>query len=402
MNICFITHNLPFGTYEAFVIPEIKYLINSGHGVTVVPLRPEGEMVHQDSKALLEYSIKLPLCNRRIIAGAIREVFRNPRAVVKSLKPIGKSRNLWTLIKNLAVVPKAVWLAGYFRRTGVPDHIHVHWLNASATMALITATILRIPWSITAHRKDIAVNNLIGEKIKACAFVRCINENGAQEIRSLVKDGGKIRVLHMGVEIPTGNTIRPAIRKPGNNNFRILMPANFVEVKGHTYLVQAIKRLRLQGEAVRVDLAGEGELKKTIQLQVTAMGLTDCIDFPGEISHSVLLERLFAGAYDCVVLPSIVTAKGDKEGIPVSLIEAMAAGVPVISTVTGGIPELCVAGTALLVPAKDPPALSEALRLLIHDAKIRTSLITLGKERVREHFNIEIIGQKLMELIAKR
>ncbi|TWH47685.1 glycosyltransferase [Sporomusa sp. KB1] len=400
MNICFITHNLPFGTYEAFIIPEIKYIINSGHSVTVVPFRPEGEVVHQDSEFLVEHAIKLPLLNSRIIVGAIQEVFRNPIAVAKSLIPIRKSKNLSIFIKNLAVVPKALWLAGYLRSTGVPDHIHVHWINASATMALITAAILEIPWSITAHRGDIAVNNLIREKIRSCSFVRCINENGANEIRRLVEEWEKIHVIHMGVELPNETEIQPTIWKAGNRNFRILMPANFVEVKGHIYLVQAIQQLRSQGVAVQVDLAGEGKLKEQIQVQVREAGLTDCIDFLGQISHSVLLESLFSGVYACVVLPSIVTEKGDKEGIPVSLIEAMAAGVAVVSTVTGGIPELCIEGTALLVPAKDSQALAEALLLIIHDASIRISMIALAKKRVKEQFSIDINGSKLMEVIA--
>jgi len=401
MNICFITHNLPFGTYEAFIIPEIKYMINSGHNVLVVPFRPEGEVVHQDSEFLVEHSIKLPLLNSRIIVGAIREAFENPIAVAKSLLSIRKSRNPAIFIKNLAVIPKALWLARYFRQTGVPDHIHVHWINASATMVLITAAILKIPWSITAHRGDIAVNNLISEKVKSSSFVRCINENGANEIRRLAQEWGKIHVIHMGVELPNENKIQPKKVNNGNENFRILVPANFIEVKGHSYLVQAIQLLRSQGVAVQVDLAGKGELKEQIQAQVIETGLTDCIEFLGQISHSVLLENLFSGLYDCVVLPSIVTKKGDKEGIPVSLIEAMGAGVPVVSTVTGGIPELCVAGTALLVPPKDSQALSEALSILIHDAGIRTSMIALGKNRVKEHFNIEIIGLKLMEKIER-
>lgn len=399
MNIYFITHNLPFGTYEAFVIPEIKYIIKSGHCVTVVPLRPEGRVVHQDSEVFLEHSIKLPLLNSQIIVGAIREVCMHPLEVAKSVIRIRKSRNLSIFIRNLLVVPKALWLAGYLRDKGIPDHIHVHWINASATMAMITATILKIPWSITAHRGDIAVNNLIDEKVRACSFVRCINENGAKEICRLAEAGNKIHVIHMGVEIPPAHSVLPKRAKEENRRFRILMPANFVEVKGHIYLIQAIQQLRFQGEAVQVDLAGEGPLKKQIQLQVEGMGITDCINFPGQVSHAELLGKLFSGFYDCVALPSIVTNKGDKEGIPVALIEAMAAGVPVVSTKTGGIPELCIEGTALLIPAKDPQALSEALMLVIRDGELRKKMSALGRKQVFEHFNIEKIGLKLSELM---
>jgi len=396
MNICFITRSLPFGKAEAFVIAEILYTLNAGNQVSVVPLRPEGDVVHSDSAALSNIAIKRPLCNGTMMLGAIREICRNPAVFSKLLIKIGKSRNSWVFIKNLAVVPKAVWLAGYLRHTGIPDHIHVHWLSTTATMAMITASLLKIPWSITAHRWDIAENNLVKEKVDSCSFVRCINENGAKEVRKLVGETEKILTLHMGVKIPDESMSKQ--KKPDMNRmFKILMPANFVEVKGHTYLIQAIHRLHLQGEKIQVELAGEGVLKNEIQQQVSQMGLTDCVRFLGEISHSSLLEKLFAGEWDCVTLPSIITSKGEKEGIPVSLIEAMAAGVPVVSTFTGGIPELCTPGTAFLVPDKDPQALSEALLLLIHDLNKRESLISCGKNQVKENFNITAIGPKLLE-----
>ena len=397
MKICYITHNLPFGTYEAFVIPEIMYIMKAGHHVTVVPLRPESEVVHQDSKALLDFSLKQPLCNGAIIVAALQEIGRNPVEVAKLIMEIGKSRNLWIFIKNLAVVPKALWLTRYLREIGIPDHIHVHWINASATMAMITATMLKIPWSITAHRGDIAVNNLIREKINSCSFVRCINEKGAKEIQNLIGRTDKINILHMGVEIPDEDAIAPRKSRDEGRIFKILMPANFVEVKGHIYLIQAIQLLQNHGEKVRLDLAGKGELKPQMQQQVSQMGLTECINFLGEISHSLLLEKLFSGQWDCVILPSIVTDRGVMEGIPVSLIEAMAAGVPVISTLTGGIPELCVDGTSILVPDKNPIALFEALLSLMHDESKKASMIRLGKIQVKEHFNIESIGQKLLK-----
>ena len=396
MKLCIITHNLPFGTYEAFVIPEIKFFIDAGHQITIIPLRPEGAVVHEDSKELLPYSIKLPLWNAEIMETAIREAIKNPRAVKKAFAIVAKSRNISVFIKNLAVIPKSLWLVNYLQRTGIPDHIHSHWINASATMGMIAAGVLNVPWSITAHRKDIMVNNLIIEKVKACAFVRCINENGAKEIRHLVGPEKKIQVIHMGVNIPKR---QPQSIFPRNDKafFKIVMPANFVEVKGHTYLIQAVRILCDQRIPIRLELAGQGYLKKNIQGQVIKLGLSGCVTFLGEVSHSTLLEKLLYGFYDCVVLPSIITPNGDKEGIPVSLIEAMAAGVPVVSTNTGGIPELCAKGTAILVEPGDAAALAEAIKRLVDDCEGKERMIDLARMRVAEHFNIRSIGPRLLE-----
>ena len=400
MHICYITHNLPYGAYEAFIIPELKYIMRSGHRVLVIPFLPEKNVTHQDCEFLLKHSVRMPLLNGAILLGALKEVIRSPWAVVKSLVPLRKSRNLAIFMKNLAAAPKALWLAGHLRRTGVPDHIHVHWINASATMAFITAAILNVPWSVTAHRGDIAANNLIAEKVQACSFVRCINQNGASEIQRLTAGGEKICVLHMGVEMAEAADWT-AVTKESGRKFSILTPANLVEVKGHYYLIQAIQILRAQGEKVQLDLAGEGMLKKEIQGQIKEAGLEDCIRLLGQLSHAALLSRLVSDQYDCVVLPSIVTERGDMEGTPVALIEAMAAGIPVISTKTGGIPELCREGTAILVQEKDSKALAEALLLLMRDASGGAARIAAAKMLVKEQFYIATIGQELLRLFEK-
>ena len=396
MKLCYITRSLPFGKGEAFVIPEIVYALDAGNQVSIVPLGPADQMVHADGAALLRHVIKRPLFDGTIAVGAIVEIIRNPFVFASMLYKIGKSRSFEVLIKNLAVLPKAFWLAAYFRRTGLPDHIHAHWINATATLAMITASLLKVPWSITSHRADISANNLVKEKVESCSFVRCINENGAREIRSICGDSDKIKILHLGVAIPDRVEDVSVIQQK-NGTFKILMPANFVAVKGHTYLVQAMKILRSRGEIIQLDLAGEGNLKPTIQQQVEQLGLDGCVNFLGELSHSRLLEQLFSRYWDCVTLPSIHTEQGDKEGIPVSLMEAMAAGIPVVSTNTGGIPELCIKGTALLVPEKNPQALAEAIALLIHDSSVRENLARQGKIHVAQHFNIKAVGPLLLE-----
>ena len=398
MNICFITRSMPFGKFEAFVIPEIRYAMQAGHRVTVVPLRAEGAVIHQDGAEMLKNTVNKPLLSLEIIGAAIMETIKQPIKVFKLLQKIFHIRNTTILLQNLAVFPKALWLARHFRSTTVPDHIHAYWISTAATIAMVVAAILHIPWSVTAHRGDIAMNNLIAEKVSDSRFVRCINENGATEIKEITGKTDKVQVLHLGVEIREETPQRKRLRQ-ADGTFRVLMPANFSPVKGHVYLIQAMQLLCQQGVNIQLDLAGEGELRQIIQQQVVDYKLASHISFLGEISHASLLSKLWEGQWDCVALPSIVTADGAKEGIPVSLMEAMAAGIPVVSTRTGGIPELCGNETAVLVKEKDPQALAEALLIVMNDQERVLRMIVSARSQVQDSFNVNSIGPRLLQLM---
>ena len=108
---------------------------------------------------------------------------------------------------------------------------------------------------------------------------------------------------------------------------------------------------------------------------------------PGAIPHEKLMEMYKGGKVDLVVLPSIVTPQGEHEGIPVALMEAMAYGIPVISTNTGGIPELLSAGAGTIVEGKTPEQLVKAIGSLLEDADLRRKIGVAGYQRVKEEFN---------------
>jgi glycosyltransferase involved in cell wall biosynthesis len=122
--------------------------------------------------------------------------------------------------------------------------------------------------------------------------------------------------------------------------------------------------------------------------------------FLGSVSHPELLAGLVEGRWDAVVLPSAPTPEGDQEGVPVSLIEAMAAGVPVVSTRSGSIPELVTEGSGLLVPAADPQALRGAIESL-RDPELRRRLSRAGRERVEREFDVDRVAAELADLFAR-
>jgi glycosyltransferase involved in cell wall biosynthesis len=258
-------------------------------------------------------------------------------------------------------------------------------------MAMLAARIAEIPWSVTAHRWDIAENNLLRDKAESASFVRVISAHGAEELCRIVGlDGFEPSVLYMGVDLPL-----PAPPKPHTGPLRIVTPARLVEKKGHEYLLEAVQALRSRGIALHVDIAGDGPLGPALRQKATDLGLQNDVVFLGTIPHDELLRRMEIPEWDAVVLPSVVTRSGQLEGIPVALIEALARGVPAVGTDTGGTPELLGEGAGILVPPRDPETLAHALERLATHPELRADLARAGRARVEERFDVDRVASAL-------
>ena len=394
MRIIYVTSSLPHGKKEAFVIPELRELTRRGHDILVVPTFPRGKVLHGDVEPLMSCVVSRPLLSVGIVRVAVRQFARNPTKASEVLRSLFESRSAGVLVRNLAVYLKGLWLADLARRWEA-DHIHAHWLTVPATLALVAGKVSGRPWSITAHRFDIAQNNLLDIKAKSACFVRAINRRGAREIVARASPETPVpSVIHMGVALPAAKDGWP--QRDDGTVPRVVVPANMLEVKGHGYLLKATRLLRDRGVRVHVDLAGDGPLRKELEDEAARLGIQDGVSFLGVVPHDELLQRLRMMDWSMLVLPSIVTDSGEKEGIPVAIIEAMSCRVPVVSTTTGGIPEVFEGvDEALLVPARDPVALADAIERLIKDPGLRKRLVEAGRRRVEEDFAIEKVAAKL-------
>jgi len=262
-------------------------------------------------------------------------------------------------------------------------------------MALVAGEVSRIPWSFTAPRWDIAENNLLRVKLALACFGRSISEKGAQAVASHFNAAPcNLRVLHLGIEIPY--LTRPQRPRADAMELRVVTAADFVEVKGHRHLLQALPILEARGLVVRVDLVGDGPLRRGLERHVEEAGLSDSVTLLGTVSHAQLLEDFRAHRWDALVLPSVVTER-DEEGIPVSVMEAMGAGLPVISTRTGAIPELLGDRDGVLVAAGDSVALADALEVLARDPDFRQRLAEKGRRRVANDFNVRVVASALAQ-----
>jgi Glycosyltransferase len=166
-------------------------------------------------------------------------------------------------------------------------------------------------------------------------------------------------------------------------------------------LIEAIGILKQKGYNIKYYLFGDGPLRKDLEKTVNELNLENIIIFKGAIPHNQLLELYANNEVDCVILPSIVTDKGEQEGIPVSLMEAMAYKIPVISTNTGGIPELLDNDAGIIVEQRNSYELAEAIELLIRNKELRIKLGEKGYKKVAEEFYLPKIVTKLLEFMRE-
>jgi glycosyltransferase involved in cell wall biosynthesis len=395
MKIAYITAQIPYGPGEAFVLPEVIELRKQGHEIVVFPLRPEKVLAQGQVVAEVErFTIAIPLFNFSVFWHALKLVTMRPKLIVRILGNIFRySGSFKKILKNLAVVPKGLVLGKEINKRGI-EHIHAYWASTPSTAAYIASLYSRVSWSFTAHRWDIAEGNMLSVKAKSSKFIRAINTDGAEEIKGQIPSDfwQKVKVIHVGVTLPPFSSIE---RK---DLFTIACVANLVPKKGHKYLLHACSILQKHAINLRCLIFGDGQLRDQLQQMANELNLNSIVEFCGKVAHDEILKLYASGDISAMVLPSIETKDGEKEGIPVALMEAMAAGVPVISTTTGGIPELLGDGSGILVPPEDSEALADAIEEVMKDPELRRKIGAAGKEKVRKEFAIDAVVAKMIEL----
>ena len=384
-RLLYLASSFPFGKNDVFFAPEVRELVRQGVDVRAVPMRPRGPLTTPDAEPL---TLRRPLVDATILAGALAEFARSPVGVVTSLGVLLRAPAPSVLLRNLAGFPKALWIARVARTWGA-DHIHAHWAGPPSTAALVASRLSGVPWSLTAHFSDIRAKNLLREKSTSARFVRFIAHAMAELARRTEPgcDESRWTVLHLGVELPAavswGSLNDPPV---------VLTAARLDVVKRQDTLLRAVRLLRDDGVDVEVWLAGSGPREQELRALVGELGLDDAVRFLGFVQNETLLEWLADGRVDVVALPS------DGEGLPVSLIEALAHGVPAVATDVGGVAELLGDGCGELVPRDDVDELANAIRRLLRSPELRAERVHAGRMRVEQEFGVAPVVRRLREL----
>ena len=275
-------------------------------------------------------------------------------------------------------------------------HIHSHFAMNNSTSALFISNLTDIPFSFTTHAIDIYVYPyLMEEKVKkAKNIVTISNYNKKHLEKRFGINQSKIKIIHCGIDLDEFK-----IKKIKHSGFTILSVTRLVEKKGLKYLIRSCYSLKKKNIVFDCIIVGDSLVKNKLIEEIKKYGLENNIELCGNISQS-RLENIFRKS-DIFVLPCIITKNGDRDGIPVALMEAMSMEIPVISTDVSGIPELIDDGiNGLLVNEKNVDELTDAILAVYNSAILRKRLGKSGREKIKKYFNLEKEVKKLYALIC--
>ncbi|MGH7755422.1 MAG: glycosyltransferase family 4 protein [Vulcanimicrobiaceae bacterium] len=393
MKIAYVTTYFPYKHEEQFFEAEVRSLSRLAD-VAVIPTRARRPDLCYHTLGSAPHFLgyyDLPM-----LRGAWAELRRDPARALNSLRRVLVLRSSpRSRLVNLMVFPKALALADEVRRLGV-DHIHAQWITTPTTVAYLASQLTGIPYSATAHQHDVFAENLVVEKLASAAFIRVISDRNRRHLEERLPPELRARctTIHLGVEVPD------EIQEPPERVPRILCAARMCSWKGHRFLLAALAQLRDQGIAFTCDLAGDGELRDEVAQTIASHGLGDLVRMVGKIPHTQLMQRVATGEWDIFALAS-TERPGEHEGIPVAVMEAMAAGIPVVATRTGSLDELVDAGSGFLVEHSDAAALADAIGRLLSDRGLRRRTGQRGRARVCEAFETSRTTAELFTLIER-
>jgi glycosyltransferase involved in cell wall biosynthesis len=366
---------------ETFIVNEILAHEEAGWEIDVFALHPPNDTHFQDSVSRVRAPVHYLLSSGvkiadfwATIAGASRDL---PR--------------IWSDLRyaceEAAVdVYQAVLLAQAVRNRGI-THLHAHFGSSSTTVARLAAKIAGVPYTFTAHAKDIFHNTVCAEdlrrKIHDAASVVTVSDFNAAYLQEHFGAGaGRVVRLYNGLSLDRFPYQAPLGRKK-----RIISVGRLVPKKGLIDLIEACALMMARGVPFDCQIIGTGPLESELRERIQVLGLENKVRLLGPRPQREVIELMQDAA--AFAAPCVVGEDGDRDGLPTVLIEAMALGTPCVSTDVTGIPELIRdRETGVLVPQHDPPALAAAIETVLKCPRYRLNLAEKARKLIEESFDV--------------
>lgn len=397
-KVAYIMSRFP-GLSETFILREMCELERIGWHLSLYPLIfKEEAVIHEEAKNWMGRAQSPSFYE--ILKENISLLFSDPwlyfsiafQVVVSNFK------SPKFLSRAAVVFPRAVWMSKKMMAENI-EHIHSHYATHPALAAWIINQITGIPYGITVHAHDIFVDrSMLHQKLSDAAYIVAISEYNQ---RFLVDHYGewinqKTHIIHCGIYLENYKNEYVPFKKPGK--FEIISIGSLRPYKGFVFLLDTCYMLKQEiGTNFRCRIVGGGELWSSLVKKMEQLDIKDVVELVGPKNQSEVADLLKEA--HCYVQPSIVTNNGKMEGIPVSLMEAMASGLPVVATNISGIPELVIDGeTGILVPFGDPKSLFFATLRVYNNPQIAGVLSAKGRKLVFSEFDIINTVSKLSGL----
>jgi glycosyltransferase involved in cell wall biosynthesis len=401
MTVVYVVRSWP-RLSQTFIVNEVLGLERLGFELEIFSMSHPDEPLAQvdDVRAPVRYLDAAARRPWRARAAEHLGVLRAaPRRYLGTLAYVATRRHLsagYATASRWTCFAHAVHLSTHVRADRSIARVHAHFAHDPALVALLAHRLTGVPFSLTAHARDlygIPARALAARTSAATDVVTCCRAN-ADYLGATV---GLVapHLIHHGVDL---ERFTPAAG-PADGPPRIVSVGRLVEKKGFADLLAACARLREEGHAFTCTIYGDGPLRPALTALQDRLGLADVVTLAGARPPADLVAALQAG--DVFALTPVVTADGDRDGVPNVLVEAMACGLPVVSTAVGGVPELVVDGeNGLLAPPHDPDAVARHLANLLEDPHRRRALGASGRCTVEARFDARSAAQELATLFG--
>jgi colanic acid/amylovoran biosynthesis glycosyltransferase len=383
MHIAYILKRYP-RLSETFIVNEMRELRRQGATLTILAAGDPGEkIVHTKVRELDVPVYYLP---DDALFKSVQMQHRSCYAAdaqtldVSRLKGGASSKAYLQALQVVAVAP-------LLRKLGV-EHLHAHFATGASTLAMQLSECTGLHFSFTAHAKDIFHESVdkdeLVEKITRASAVVTVTDFNLRHLNGLLRERGlpeSVTRIYNGLDLAEfAPDATP--REPG----LVVGVGRLVEKKGFDTLIAAIARLRADGRAVRCVIIGDGEERASLTQKIAELGLQETVVLAGAQPQEQVIEQLRRASV--FALPCCVGEDGNMDALPTVLLEAMALGTPVISTLVNGIPEIITHGEqGLLVPERDPAALAAAIDAVLGNPALCAVLRAGGLHKMRVAFD---------------
>ncbi|MEO1375905.1 MAG: glycosyltransferase [Cyanobacteria bacterium J06635_10] len=404
MKIAIIVNHFP-ALSETFILNQITGLIERGHEVHIYADDSRKEpKVHPEVE---KYSLINKTYYNKIPANKFLRLLKGIALLLANFhkKPVLLMRSL-NVFKygNSAISLRLLYMAKIMQHQQQSyDIIHCHF-GYNGLIGVILRDIGAIQGKVITTFHGIDVSNYLkkwGEKTYDLLFQLGDIFLPISELwkRRLIELGcnGKIIVHRMGIDCNKFCFTPRKLRVDGV--VEIVTVARLTEKKGVEYAIRAVAKLAKIKPLLNYTIVGDGPLKESLQQLIHQLGVNNIVTLVGWKHQQEVIEIIKNS--DIMLAPSVTSQNGDREGIPVAFMETMAMGLPIISTIHSGIPELIENGVSgFLVPERDVDALAEKLNYLVENPDICNKMGAAGRAFVEEHYNVDKLNDKLVEIYS--
>jgi colanic acid/amylovoran biosynthesis glycosyltransferase len=296
-------------------------------------------------------------------------------------------------------VYQAVILAEMARQRGL-DLLHAHFASASTTVASLAARLSGLPYTFTAHAKDIFHESVLPDDLRrklatAAAVITVSDYNVAYLRETYGAAAAGVQRVYNGLDLSRFQYAPPHHRSP-----LIISVGRLVEKKGFPDLIDACAILARQGCDFHCQIVGTGPDETELRFRIAMLGLEDRVELLGPRPQAEVTGLIQAAA--AFVAPCVIGADGNRDGLPTVLLEAIALGTPCVSTDVTGIPEVVHDGeTGLIVPQHSPLAVATAVERLLEDSRLRVALAGQARQYIEECFDIRHNAAELRSIFQQ-